>query len=194
MLRLLIHELEQARIPMSLNELSRKLGIEQSALQGMIEHLVRTGRVHDDLAQSPTQTLTQSPTTCLPTNSRTSAYCASCAGVQGCPFVTRLPRTLTVAKFTPRTSPYEDDRLHEPDQREPPPFTVSLSVPGMHCAHCEARISQLLRVVPGVTKVHADAHHKRVRVELKHGLSSSSDVNSLIAALAKGGYDAMVEQ
>lgn len=169
---------------MSLNELSRKLGIEQSALQGMLEHLVRTGRVHDDLAQSPNR----SPATCLPTNSRTSTYCASCAGVQECPFVTRLPRTLTVAKFTPRT------KRALLQTREPPPFTVSLSVPGMHCAHCEARISQLLRVVPGVTKVHADAHRKRVRVEFKHGLSYSSDVNSLIAALAAGGYDAIVEQ
>ena len=48
MLRRLLHEIESAQGPVNLNRLSRKLGIERGALDGMIAYWVRRGRLKHD--------------------------------------------------------------------------------------------------------------------------------------------------
>jgi len=45
MLNQVLHEIENARGPLTVNELSRKLGIDPAALEGMIEFWVRKGRL-----------------------------------------------------------------------------------------------------------------------------------------------------
>ena len=47
MLSLILEEIESNQGPLNLKEITRKLGIEQSALDGMIQLLVRTGRLKD---------------------------------------------------------------------------------------------------------------------------------------------------
>ena len=46
MLSQIMKELERAGGTIDLNELSRRLGVQRSALDGMIETLVRKGRLH----------------------------------------------------------------------------------------------------------------------------------------------------
>jgi hypothetical protein len=45
MLQQILAEFQQTRTPLCLDELSRKLGIESSALEGMLQTLVRGGRL-----------------------------------------------------------------------------------------------------------------------------------------------------
>jgi hypothetical protein len=45
-----LQELESAQGPVSLDDLSRKLGVERSALEGMIAFWVRKGRLKEDYA------------------------------------------------------------------------------------------------------------------------------------------------
>jgi DNA-binding HxlR family transcriptional regulator len=47
MLSRIIEELEKAGGPLNLDELSRRLGVQRSALDGMIETLVRKGRLRE---------------------------------------------------------------------------------------------------------------------------------------------------
>ncbi|KPK47489.1 MAG: hypothetical protein AMJ77_02955 [Dehalococcoidia bacterium SM23_28_2] len=69
MLSRIIEELEKARGPLNLDELSRRLGVQRSALDGMIETLVRKGRLREvELGEAP-------------------PMCAGCAERSGCPVV-----------------------------------------------------------------------------------------------------------
>ena len=47
MLSRILKEFEGAEGPLDLNELSRRLGVERSALDGMLEYLVRKGRLRE---------------------------------------------------------------------------------------------------------------------------------------------------
>jgi UDP-N-acetylglucosamine pyrophosphorylase len=69
MLEQVLQELELAKSAVNLNDLGRKLGVERSALEGMIAYLVRKGKL----------------------GSR-----ASCPGPQGCPYVVKMPRTFSL--------------------------------------------------------------------------------------------------
>ena len=80
MLMQVLHELRAARGPLSLDELSRRLGIEREVLEGMIQSLVRMGRLHDNQL----------------TMADCGAHCPACAGAEGCALVRRMPRTYTV--------------------------------------------------------------------------------------------------
>jgi DNA-binding IclR family transcriptional regulator len=53
MLSQILQELERADGDLELNELSRRLGVERSALDGMIETLVRKGRLREVEAGEP---------------------------------------------------------------------------------------------------------------------------------------------
>ena len=64
MLSQILEEFEKAKGPLDLNELSQRLGVERSALEGMLQLLVRKGRLHE------TGTGTET--------------CAHCAGHLGC--------------------------------------------------------------------------------------------------------------
>ncbi len=87
MLRKVIQELEAAQEPLNLNELSHKLGLDPSALEGMIQFWVRKGRLKDDERD----------------NQQLFAACGggscgrSCPGAQGCPFIAKMPRTFSLA-------------------------------------------------------------------------------------------------
>jgi len=84
MLRQVLRELESATGPVELNALSRKLGVERSALQGMIEFWVRKGRLKDEYAVAIKGT-------CV------SDDCAvTCSDAHTCPLVTKLPRSLSL--------------------------------------------------------------------------------------------------
>lgn len=86
MLRQVLRELESAKSAVNLNELSRKLGIERSALEGMIAYLVQKGELRDDeRAQEIAMGLCDS-----------GSCGGSCPRPQGCPFVMKMPRTFSL--------------------------------------------------------------------------------------------------
>jgi hypothetical protein len=86
MLKQVLTELENAGLALNLNELSRKLGIERSALEGMITYLVQKGKLQDDeKAHEAALGLCG------------SGNCGrSCPGPQGCPFLIKIPRTFSL--------------------------------------------------------------------------------------------------
>jgi len=86
MLHQVLRELESAGGPMNLNELGRKLGVERSALAGMIDYWVRKGRLQDN-------DLVMDAAVC---NSSACSAGVSCPGPQGCPFVMKMPRTFSL--------------------------------------------------------------------------------------------------
>jgi hypothetical protein len=84
MLRQVLQELESATGPVELNALSRKLGVERGALEGMIEFWMRKGRLKDAYALA-------TEGTCV------SDDCAvTCSDAHHCPLVTKLPRSLSL--------------------------------------------------------------------------------------------------
>jgi copper chaperone len=62
--------------------------------------------------------------------------------------------------------------------------TKTYSVPGMHCAHCEAAVSEELSAVPGVANVEVDLDAKLVTVT-----GEALDDASLRAAIDEAGYE-----
>lgn len=80
MLREVLQALEGARGPVSLDELSRQLGVERSALEGMIAYWVRKGR------------LRESGATC----SGSAGGCSCSTSAAPCPFSSAAPRTITL--------------------------------------------------------------------------------------------------
>ena len=63
--------------------------------------------------------------------------------------------------------------------------TKIYAVPGMHCAHCEAAVSEELERVAGVAAVDVDLETKRVTVT-----GETLDDAVLVAAIDEAGYDA----
>jgi|GEM_PF-336025 len=70
-LRQVLTVFEQASVPLSLGQVARELGVERGALEGMIDHWVRKGKL---------RTVSD------------GQLCSACGGARGCPFVARLPR------------------------------------------------------------------------------------------------------
>ena len=83
MLRKVLDEVEAARAPLDLNELSRRLDLDRSVLEGMIQFWVRKGRLVDDAAIAGRATVA-----CA------AHGCGGCAGSQACPFTMKMPRTI----------------------------------------------------------------------------------------------------
>jgi copper chaperone len=63
--------------------------------------------------------------------------------------------------------------------------TVTYSVPGMHCAHCERAVTEELAAVPGVDAVAVDLETKLVVVT-----GTALDDAALRAAIDEAGYEA----
>ena len=63
--------------------------------------------------------------------------------------------------------------------------TKTYSVPGMHCGHCKASVTEELQAVAGVEQVDVNLDTKRVTVS-GTGLKEAS----LRAAIAEAGYEA----
>lgn len=89
MLWKVLHEVEKAQEPLDLNELSRRLNIDRSALDGMIQFWVRKGRLMDDGSMG------------CATFACTNRGCGGCAGGQSCPFTMTMPRTLSLIQLDP---------------------------------------------------------------------------------------------
>ncbi len=86
MLQQVLRELESARGPVNLNELADKLGLERSALEGMIAFWVRKGRLTDSQLQP------DSAGTCGGCSCATScAKQSSC-----CTMTTQMPRRFSL--------------------------------------------------------------------------------------------------
>jgi hypothetical protein len=82
-LRRVLDEIQTARGPVSLSDLSLRLGIERSALEGMLQFWIRKGRLKE---------MDAGTAVCL------EGDCTgSCRGIESCPLLTKLPRTITLA-------------------------------------------------------------------------------------------------
>ncbi len=62
--------------------------------------------------------------------------------------------------------------------------TLTLSVPGMTCAHCEAAVKQEVGIVAGVTGVDVDLTTKDVVVT-----GVGLDRDEIVAAIDEAGFD-----
>ena len=63
--------------------------------------------------------------------------------------------------------------------------TITYSVPGISCGHCEAAITTEVSAVPGVSTVAVDLDTKLVTIS-----GESLDDSALVAAIDEAGYDA----
>jgi hypothetical protein len=79
-LRQVLEALESVQGPVNLDDLSRRLGVERSALEGMINFWLRKGRLREDY-------LAARPSVCA------SGTCGgSCPGASSCSPLNEMPR------------------------------------------------------------------------------------------------------
>ncbi|MCB2209812.1 FeoC-like transcriptional regulator [bacterium] len=90
MLKEILAEFDREDAPLDLNELSRRLNIQSSALEGMITTLVRQGKLQSDAAADPEQGAV----------SCSSGQCAGCSAASQCPFISKIPRTYERVRTT----------------------------------------------------------------------------------------------
>ena len=83
MLHAILHELQTASGPVTLRQLSQKLGVQESALEGMIQFWVQKGR----LVRSETPGQGAEVQVCSGAVCRVRA----CPGPGACPFVPKSP-------------------------------------------------------------------------------------------------------
>jgi hypothetical protein len=88
MLNQVLQEIESTQGTLTLNDLSRKLGIERGVLDGMIQFWVRKGRLLDEDAVDSAASLECSGGSCG----------ASCVGLAECAFVAKMPKTYSLPK------------------------------------------------------------------------------------------------
>ena len=62
--------------------------------------------------------------------------------------------------------------------------TLTLSVPGMTCGHCEAAVTKKVSSVSGVTAIAVDLDAKLVRVT-----GTGLDRDAIVAAIDDAGFD-----
>ena len=83
MLKRVLHEIESADGPIHLGQLSQRLGIERSALDGMIAFWVQKGRLRDD---------DETEEVCVP-----ASHCGpTCAGPSNCSFIAKMPKSYSI--------------------------------------------------------------------------------------------------
>jgi hypothetical protein len=85
MLIRLLQEIESSQGVVRLNELSRRLWVERSALEGMLAYLVRKGRLQCD------DQIADTASSCA--NGRCSG---TCAGPEACPFIIRTTKMYSI--------------------------------------------------------------------------------------------------
>jgi len=85
MISQILHEIKSSTGGIQLNELKEKLGVERSALEGMIQYLVFTGHLIDDAKAED----------CVSVGSCGGA----CTGFAACPFTVKLPKTYTISNI-----------------------------------------------------------------------------------------------
>ncbi len=89
MLLRVLQAVQAAGGPITLTELSRDLGIAPGPLEGMLAHWARRGRLVVDGEGAAHS--------CSGSGAATGG-CGGCAGVDGCPFVARLPRSYSASR------------------------------------------------------------------------------------------------
>jgi hypothetical protein len=90
MLHAILHEIETAPEPMTMRALSRKLGVQPSALEGMIQFWVRKGRLVVDAGPGGVSSISAcGGKRCL----------RSCPGPAQCPLVSDPLTTYTIKHF-----------------------------------------------------------------------------------------------
>ena len=62
---------------------------------------------------------------------------------------------------------------------------LQYDVPGMHCGHCKASVTEEVSAVPGVDSVDVDLETKRVEVT-----GTDLDDAAIRAAIEEAGYEA----
>lgn len=93
MLLRVLQAVESADGPVTLADLSRRLDIVPSALEGMLAYWAGKGRLVVD---------GRSTAACAKSCSVASCSCGSCSGIDGCPFMARLPRSYALPPTTGR--------------------------------------------------------------------------------------------
>ena len=83
MLNQVLYEIEKAQGPITLHELSRKLGMDTSALEGMLQFWERKGRIQND----------DGGETC---ESQIGSCSSSCNGPGNCAFIAKMPKTYSI--------------------------------------------------------------------------------------------------
>lgn len=63
-------------------------------------------------------------------------------------------------------------------------MSITLTVTGMSCEHCEESVTEALEGVPGVESATADRDAERATVE------GDADIDALVAAVESAGYEA----
>ncbi len=97
MLQRILNEFESAAGGISINELGQRLGMDRSALEGMIGYLVRKGILRDEAAAGMK---------CGPEGSA----CASCA--KHCPFAAvKMPHAYTLVSIGGRNESSHQKRI-----------------------------------------------------------------------------------
>ncbi|MBK6325027.1 MAG: hypothetical protein IPF56_03645 [Chloroflexi bacterium] len=97
MLKEVLHAIEAANGPVHVAELSRQLGIERTALEGMIAYWVQHGRLQDNSAPQESCGPAGSTGSTGPTGS--TGHCGpTCTGTSTCAFVVKMPRSYTLAQ------------------------------------------------------------------------------------------------
>lgn len=86
MLKLVLQSIESSKGPVHVAELSQRLGIERSALEGLIDYWVRKGRLYDSDGAA-----------CAPSTGHCST---SCTGAANCAFVAKMPKMYEVRDLT----------------------------------------------------------------------------------------------
>ncbi len=84
MLNQILQEIEGARGSITINELSRKLGVEPNVLEGMIQFWVQKGRLQSDDDQISDMNCTCGTGT------------SSCAPVSDCVFIAKMPKSYSI--------------------------------------------------------------------------------------------------
>jgi hypothetical protein len=86
MLSQVLREIKKSGTTVRLDELSRRLGIESSALEGMLDYCVRKGILQDSVGDA-----VDGGCNCG------SGSCGSgCEGYEGCPFIAKMPKMYTL--------------------------------------------------------------------------------------------------
>ncbi len=94
MLKQVLQAIETANGPVHVSELSQRLKIERSALEGMILYWIRKGRLVDDEASGAE--CPPSSGNCGSPRKDASLQDASCGGATGCPFVIKVPKSYSI--------------------------------------------------------------------------------------------------
>ena len=92
MLHAILHEIQTASGPVTVQTLSRKLGVQPGALTGMLQFWVQKGRLQLDDGAGGLTTMT----VCAQTHCR-----GRCPGPAQCPFIQKQPTTYSLTRKTP---------------------------------------------------------------------------------------------